>query len=77
MWRRNYFESRLVAVVIATLTLAGEVLDVTVGRPGGMGPEVRPEGILGGLLAVAALGLIAADARRRTPRDRDRLPYAL
>ena len=82
MWAGNGFESRLVAVVLAALTLTGQILVSVVGGPGGAGGAWDPGAVLVAALATCVLCLAAADlhfavAASRSARTRSGPPYAL
>lgn len=83
LWRTNGFESRLIAGVLALLTLIGQLLVAMVGGPGGAGGRWDPTSVLVTAVATGVLGLMAADAwasrfaAGRSHRDRAEPPYAL
>ncbi|MEW1952847.1 hypothetical protein [Terrabacter sp. NPDC080008] len=77
LWRDNCFESRLVVVVLAVLTAAGQTLASTVGAPGGEGAHWRATAVLVVALAVAIPILVAADTRQRGRAVEPEPPYAL
>lgn len=77
MWCDNCFESRLVAVTVATVALLGQLLTGVVGGPV---TGVPHWGAVPGLVLVTALGVLAtlaADTVRRLRSGPEGLPYAL
>ncbi|MCY7288846.1 MAG: hypothetical protein LH624_11510 [Cryobacterium sp.] len=66
LWFHNCFESRLIVILLASLTLLSQFLDLTIGLPGaGPGP-VTIEGIAQSGLAVAVVALVMLS---RTPPE--------
>ena len=74
MWRHDSFDSRLSAVVLAVLTLTGQVI-ASVGAPGSDNAHWSPIAIAITLVAAAVPALVAATPQVR-PRRVDH-PYAL
>jgi hypothetical protein len=78
MARDNCFESRLVAVIVASIQLATAALAATVGAPGSTGHGLTAHLTLAAAFAGSVLVLIALDhrTRARAAGDRPLPPYA-
>jgi hypothetical protein len=77
MWTANCFESRLAAVVLAALTVVGQVLTMTLGEPGTGAGTWHPAGLAVVALGVAVPFLVLVDARLGTRSRTPVRPYAL
>lgn len=77
LWRRNSFEARVAAVLLAVLVLVGQVLVSTVGAPGDAAAEWQPSGVAVAVLALLIPVLVTADARQSWPVETPEHPYAL
>jgi hypothetical protein len=77
MWWCNCFESRLGAVVLAATAVVGQVLSVTLGRPGAASASWHPAGLAVVLLGLAVLALVTVDRRVAARTDPAGPPYAL
>ena len=58
LWFHNCFESRLIVILLASLTLLSQFLDLTIGLPGARPGPVTIEGIAQSGLAVAVVALV-------------------
>jgi len=75
MWRRDSFDSQLGAVVLAVLTLAGQVIISSVGAPGTSDAQWSPLAVAISVLAATVPALVAAASQVRPLRVEH--PYAL
>ena len=77
MWCRSCFESHLLGMIVAIASIAGQLLAVVIGPPGGSTAAWSPERlVIVGLGASALLLLAFPGRRRRHGRDPVLRPYA-
>jgi hypothetical protein len=77
LWWHNCFESRLAAVLLAVMTVVGQVLAVTLGGPGSDSAHWHAAALAVVLLGGAVPVLVGLDARLASPSGRADPPYAL
>jgi hypothetical protein len=77
LWWHNCFESRLAAVLLAVMTVVGQVLAVTLGGPGSDSAHWQATALAAVLLGGAVPVLVGLDARHASPSGKADAPYAL
>lgn len=79
LWVAGSWDGRMLAAGLAVLSLAGHLVNLTLGMPGAsaLRGQISLLSVVAVAAAAATLVLVVLDARRRPPTDAARHPYAL